>query len=161
MTAGELIAKLLDFNTDFEVGVATDDFTSRKLKIQKIESDEYGKPIVIIKNPKDGISCFESFEENFYWSAAWYNGYEDEFDKLLYYLKDQQNNDSYSIFRPDFITPENEIMELYWMLLVFTFGEYGTSPRSGWIDRDKLDDCIKHITEMRKRTYQPRENIDI
>ena len=40
MTAGELIAKLLDFNTDFEVGVATDDFTSRKLKIQKIESDE-------------------------------------------------------------------------------------------------------------------------
>ena len=155
MTAGELIAKLLDFNTDFEVGVATDDFTSRKLKIQKIESDEYGKPIVIIKNPKDGISCFESFEENFYWSAAWYNGYEDEFDKLLYYLKDQQNNDMDSIFRPDFITPENEIMELYWMLLVFTFGEYGTSPRSGWIFRDKLDDCIKHITEIRKRTYHP------
>lgn len=156
MTVGELIAKLMKFNTDFEVGIATDDYISRKLKIQIVESDEYGKPIIMIKNSKDGISCFESFEENFYWSAAWYNGYEDEFDKLLDYLKDQQNNtnsNTYSILRPDFIKPENEIMELYWMLLVFTFGEYGTSPRSGWIYRDKLDDCINHITEMINKTY--------
>lgn len=161
MTAGELIAKLMNFNTDFEVGVATDDFTSRKLKIQKVESDEYGKPIIIIKNPKDGIGCFESFEENFYWSAAWYNGYEDEFDKLLYYLKDQQkrqkfveeNGIYFEISRPDFIKPDNSIMELYWMLLVYTFGDYGVSPRYGWIYRDKLDDCINHITKMINKTY--------
>lgn len=156
MTAGELIAKLMNFNTDFEIGVVTDDYTSRKLKIQKVESDEYGKPIVIIKNPKDGIGCFESFEENFYWSVAWYNGYRDEFDKLLYYLKNQQkntNSDTYLIRSPDFITTENEIMELYWMQLVQTFGDYGTSPRSGWIYRDKLNDCINHITEMINKTY--------
>lgn len=157
MTAGELITKLMNFNTDFEVGVATDDYTSRKLKIQKVESDEYGKPIIMIKNPKDGIGCFESFEENFYWSAAWYNGYEDEFDKVLNYLKDRktikENELYFEIPKPDFIKPEDEIMELYWMLLVFTFGNYGTSPRSGWIYRDKLDDCINHITEMINKTY--------
>ena len=158
MTAGELILKLLHFDIDFEVGVVTDDFTSRKLKIQKVESDEYNMPIIVIKNPKDGIGCFESFEENFYWSVAWYNGYEEEFDKVLNYLKNRQiiikENELYeTIPRPDFIKPDDYIMELYWMLLVYTFGNYGTSPRYGWIYRDKLNDCINHITEMINKTY--------
>lgn len=101
----------------------------------------------------------ETFEEDFYWSVAWYNGYDDEFDKVLNYLKEQQKiideNEAYlsEIVRPDFITTDNSMMELYWMLLVQDFGDYGTSPRSGWIYRDELDDCINHITEMINKTY--------
>ena len=96
------------------------------------------------------------FEENFYYLVVWCNEYKNEFVNLLCYLKDQQNdtsNDTYSIYKPKFITPENEIMDLYWMLLVYSFGNYGTSPRYGWIYRDKLDDCINHITEMINKTY--------
>ena len=127
-----------------------------KLMEQAVDTIIYLKNKNNIKQHAYNQNKAETFEENFYRSVAWYNGYEEEFDKLLYYLKNQQNNtnnDTYSIRRPDFITTENEIMELYWMQLVQTFGDYGTSPRSGWIYRDKLDDCINHITEVINKTY--------
>ena len=32
--------------------------------------------------------------------------------------------------------------------LVISFGDYGTSPRYGWIDDDKKDDIIKEIKQF-------------
>ena len=97
-----------------------------------------------------------TFEEAFYWGAAWYDGYADDFDRLIGYLKFQKYlNITDYIHRPNCIKSDGStpIMELYWMILIQQWGNYGTSPRSGWIDRDKLDDCIAHLEKIRKTTY--------
>lgn len=35
--------------------------------------------------------------------------------------------------------------EIFWMLLVLMFGDYGTSPRYGWINHQQIDDAILFI----------------
>lgn len=35
--------------------------------------------------------------------------------------------------------------EVFWMLLVLMFGDYGTSPRYGWINYEQIDDAILFI----------------
>lgn len=98
-----------------------------------------------------------TFEESFYQCAAWYNGYTEDFDKLLDYLMHERNSNSAdNIHRPDSIKSDGStpIMELYWMILVQQWGNYGTSPRSGWIDRNTLDDCIVHLKNIRDSTYK-------
>lgn len=98
-----------------------------------------------------------NFEEAFYWAAAWYNGCGDDFDKVIRYLKAKTHNPGYkkTISRPQFIksdgsTPE---LELFWMILVEMYGNYGTSPRSGWMYVDKIDECLKHLSEIRRETW--------
>lgn len=39
-------------------------------------------------------------------------------------------------------------LEIIWMIAVLKFGEYGTSPRSGWIE--KVDEFKKWIDEITK-----------
>ena len=39
-------------------------------------------------------------------------------------------------------------LEIIWMFLVLLFGEYGTSPRSGWIDEDNFDELKEFIDEI-------------
>lgn len=36
-------------------------------------------------------------------------------------------------------------LEVIWMIAVSLFGNYGTSPRSGWIEGDKYNDFCKWI----------------
>ena len=38
-----------------------------------------------------------------------------------------------------------EQFEVFWMLLVLMFGDYGTSPRYGWINCEQIDDAILFI----------------
>ena len=91
-----------------------------------------------------------TFEDCFYWSY-WYNGYEDDLDEIIEYLKKKKNSGS-SIFRPDTIKSDGStpLLELFWMILVVQYGEYGTSPRSGWITNDKIGECIDHLENKRK-----------
>ena len=93
----------------------------------------------------------QTFEECFYWTY-WYNGYEDDLDEIIEYLKKKKNSNS-SIFRPDMIKSDGStpLLELFWMILVMQYGEYGTSPRSGWIDKNKIDECIANLEN--KRNY--------
>ena len=104
-----------------------------------------------------------NFEEAFYWAAAWYNGYGDEFDRIIRYLKTQRLSSKHAISRPQFIktdrsTPE---LELFWMILVEMYGDYGTSPRSGWIYVDKVDECLKHLSEIRRKTWASEFEDDV
>ena len=39
-------------------------------------------------------------------------------------------------------------LEIIWMFLVLMYGEYGTSPRSGWIDEDNFDELREFIDEI-------------
>lgn len=38
-----------------------------------------------------------------------------------------------------------EQFEIFWMLLVLMFGDYGTSPRYGWINHEQISDAILFI----------------
>lgn len=76
-----------------------------------------------------------SFEDALFMSL-YYNGYEDFTLELIDYISDVKNEMN-SIIRPDFIN--DPIQELVWMVLVIKFGDYGTSPRSGWINLANRD----------------------
>ena len=39
-------------------------------------------------------------------------------------------------------------LEIIWMFLVLMYGEYGTSPRSGWIDEDNFEEFREFIDEI-------------
>lgn len=39
----------------------------------------------------------------------------------------------------------DEQFEVFWMLLVQMFGDYGTSPRNGWINYDRIKDAMEFI----------------
>ena len=77
-----------------------------------------------------------SFEDAFFMSL-FYNGYEDFTLELIDYISDVKNNKMNSIVRPNFI--DDPTQELIWMVLVIKFGDYGTSPRSGWINSANKD----------------------
>lgn len=81
-----------------------------------------------------------SFEDAFFMSL-FYNGYEDFTLELINYISDEKINNS--IIRPDFIN--DPIRELVWMILVIKFGNYGTSPRSGWISSENKDLAIAKL----------------
>lgn len=38
-----------------------------------------------------------------------------------------------------------EQFEIFWMLLVLMFGDYGTSPRYGWINPEQISDAVLFI----------------
>lgn len=104
-----------------------------------------------------------NFEEAFYWAAAWYNGLGDDFDRVIRYLQNASKTNDRSIKRPDFIksngsTPE---LELFWMMLVEMYGDYGTSPRSGWIDMDEVNECLNHLSEIRRKTWASEFEDDV
>lgn len=40
--------------------------------------------------------------------------------------------------------------EIFWMMLVLQFGDYGTSPRSGWLEMDNKNEIIKFIDDITK-----------
>lgn len=104
-----------------------------------------------------------TFEEAFYWAAAWYNGCGDDFDRVIDYLQNISEHRDAPIKRPDFIksdgsTPE---LELFWMILVEMYGNYGTSPRSGWIYPDENDECLNRLSEMRRKTWMAEFEDDV
>ena len=64
-------------------------------------------------------------------SVTWYNGYYEIMEQWINDLSTRKEGDDY-YRRPDH---ENDGgLEVIWMLCVCMFGDYGTSPRSGWID---------------------------
>ena len=78
--------------------------------------------------------------------ALWYNGLEDDIYKLIEALR----NASMNLFRPDWIKSDGstDVLELLWMILVLKYGDYGTSPRSGWIDAENLAACEMFLVDM-------------
>ena len=60
-------------------------------------------------------------------SVVWYNGYHD--------VVGGWKNLPRSGYRGWILPPKNdEQSEVLWMIAVCLFGDYGTSPRSGWIE---------------------------
>lgn len=100
-----------------------------------------------------------SFEEAFFW-ALYYNGFHMHADAMYEYLKDPKNRDRNVVYFPhgesacvtkDDVTHDRPNSYL-WMCLVQMFGDYGTSPRYGWITQP--DEACAWLREMRRATYR-------
>jgi len=61
----------------------------------------------------------------------------------------KKNVSDYEPYRPEIELDEwHTEQHTIWMLLVGMFGEWGTSIRSGWIEKHRFNDCINFIEEM-------------
>ena len=94
-------------------------------------------------------------------NVIWYNCYDDEIREWIKGLEKTINDNEYSfrcpMFRPwpddrDELCQMAQLQTL-WMIIVEWFGDYDTSPRSGWIDKPKeckefLEKIIKEIDDM-------------
>ena len=63
---------------------------------------------------------------------VWYNGLED----IVIKWKDYKENDDvpYREYKSSLKDSDYHQLEMVWMYLVLCFGNYGVSPRSGWIE---------------------------
>lgn len=86
-------------------------------------------------------------------SIVWYNGlYEPlynlkkdiEYEKKCSYTK---YNHKLELKHEHF---DDRQFEIFWMILVLKYGEYGTSPRSGWLLMENKKEIIKFIDDITK-----------
>ena len=106
------------------------------------------------------VTFDETFEDAFFWALN-YNGWEDHADAMCEYLRDPSNRDEYGqvAFPRDgksrcvtgYDVAHDNPNSILWMCLVMMFGEYGTSPRYGWITRP--DDAAGWMRERYRATY--------
>ena len=68
-------------------------------------------------------------------SVIWYNN---DYDTIKLWMEALKNPTSNVVYRPD--TTNDAGLEVLWMICVELFGDYGTSPRGGWID--DCESCI-------------------
>jgi len=83
-------------------------------------------------------------------TVLWYNGYEDCIKAIYYYIRDCKNesyipfpNHEKNILSYDFDKPDR----ILWSVLVMKYGDYGTSPRCGWIDVENKDTILEQFKE--------------
>lgn len=80
--------------------------------------------------------------------VLWYNGYRGEIVDLLHYIKncEEENIDMPCFLRV--ITDCDYPMRLLWSTLVVRFGDFGTSPRYGWLLKVTKDECVEELQEF-------------
>ncbi len=101
-----------------------------------------------------------TFEDAFF-LALRYNGWEMHADAMHEYLADPANRSEYGHVTFPFdgesacVTRDDVIHDnpnsFLWMCLVMMFGDYGTSPRYGWVDRP--DDACEWLRDRQRATY--------
>lgn len=87
-------------------------------------------------------------------SITWYNGI---YEPLLDLKKDLLNCDIKGHYTKcnDNLEYKHELFydnqfEVFWMMLVLMFGDYGTSPRSGWLCLENKEKIIEFIDKITK-----------
>lgn len=68
--------------------------------------------------------------------VLWYNGYEEKIMRIYNYLK--ETADKPQVSYPDWLSDDADAPDrILWSVLVMLDGDYGTSPRYGWIEKPK------------------------
>lgn len=93
-------------------------------------------------------------------SITWYNGIYEPLLRLKKDLLDSNDNGIYMKWN-DKLEPKYEYFsdnqfEIFWMMLVLMFGDYGTSPRSGWLCLDKKEKIIEFIDKITKTSQEDK-----
>ena len=84
-------------------------------------------------------------------SIVWYNGI---YEVLIPLRKELEAFEGRSYSYPDFEKMYNLTqhecgqVQIFWMLLVLRFGNYGTSPRYGWLEMEHKEEIIKFLTDL-------------
>ena len=75
-----------------------------------------------------------------------YNGLLAECKRLYEYIKDSEEE---VIGMPEWLKKYdcNHFMRVFWSILVIEYGDYGTSPRFGWLDRENVDLFLDEFQE--------------
>ena len=96
------------------------------------------------------MAMHETFEDDFFW-ALWYNGFYDYAEKLVEMLEatNRLTFDHDRLFEIGY--DSDNMAQMLWMILVMKFGDYGVSPRVGWID--DTDGAARFIREQIARTW--------
>ena len=79
---------------------------------------------------------------------VWYN---DLYKPLLEIKKMILKNSEFEynhLLRPEGEDFKDDQFEIFWMMLVLQFGDYGTSPRSGWLEMNNKDKIINFIDSI-------------
>ena len=86
-------------------------------------------------------------------SIVWYNGLYEFLQPLKAAIeeRDSEHINSVSVIGCDWyekLLKESDQVQFLWMLLVLMYGDYGTSPRTGWLYMENKDEIIKFIDEI-------------
>ena len=91
-------------------------------------------------------------------SIVWYNGLYEQLLKLKEDIVKQKNNDNYlkinENLEPKFEGFNDAQFEIFWMMLVLLYGDYGTSPRTGWLLMENKEKIIKFIDDITKLSLE-------
>lgn len=89
-------------------------------------------------------------------NVVFYNGYEDDLKNISDYIKYYDREEYYSFAYPKEILKTYKVDEfpnIVWSLMVLMFGDYGTSPRFGWIDIENKDKALAFL-DLINRDYE-------
>lgn len=76
--------------------------------------------------------------------VLYYNGYKEVIYELISYI--ESNEDVYGISQPNFLGNDyDDPLRILWSVLVMLYGDYGTSPRTGWIEKDRKKECLNAL----------------
>ena len=96
------------------------------------------------------------FDEAFF-RALRYNGWDEDAEAMAEYIGSNANGHGNVLFPrgEEFLTKDDVVNDrpnsFLWMALVCMFGDYGTSPRYGWIEHPK--ECADYLREMIHKTW--------
>lgn len=99
----------------------------------------------------DPNDIYDTLIEALY-GVIFYNDLEDDLLKTRAALADQlESSTKGGVGRLDELSGEgHDQFEIFWMLLVQMFGDYGASPRYGWVNYDRLRDAMEFIDILLK-----------
>lgn len=86
-------------------------------------------------------------------TIGFYNGYSDVLKNISDYIKYYDREEYYSFAYPkDILKAYNidEFPNIVWALMVLMFGDYGTSPRYGWIEIENKDKALTFLNSINK-----------
>ena len=77
---------------------------------------------------------------------AWYNGHSEEIEEIIKYIENYEGK--YNIPMPEFLRNNDcdYFMNILWQISVLTYGDYGTSPRFGWLEIENKEKILKMWT---------------
>lgn len=90
-------------------------------------------------------------------SIVCYNSYEEVLKSISDYIKYYDREEYYSVAYPTEILKKYNVHEfpnIIWALMVLMFGDYGTSPRFGWIDIENKDKALDFLNSINAK-YNP------
>lgn len=77
--------------------------------------------------------------------VLYYNGFEEDIDELVQYIDANEDPDHISF--PQYLEQydNDNPARILWSVLVVMFGDYGTSPRYGWIENENKNKCLNEL----------------